>query len=69
MVIMLEYQNIKMLFAKGYVTNWPKEMLWLKWLKILCRGHVISDLEEIVGTFYEKELFKKQIKKNLDLKK
>ena len=35
-----------------------KKYLRLKQLKILCRGHVINDLngEEIVETFYEKEL-------------
>ena len=35
-----------------------KMFLWFKKLKILFRGHVISDLkgEEIVRAFYEKEL-------------
>ena len=35
-----------------------KKCLEFENLKILCRGHVISDIngEEIVGTFYEKEL-------------
>ena len=35
-----------------------KKNLRLKKLKVLCRGHVICDLnrEEIVGTFHEKEL-------------
>ena len=38
----------------------PKKFLWLKKLITLCLGHAISDLkgEEIVGTFYEKELQK-----------
>ena len=37
-----------------------KRFLWLKALKTLFRGHVISDLksEETVGTFYEKVLRK-----------
>ena len=37
-----------------------KRFLWIKTLKTLFRGHVISDLksEETVGTFYEKELQK-----------
>ena len=37
-----------------------KKFLWLKELKTLRRRHVISDPkdEEIVGTFYEKELQK-----------
>ena len=36
----------------------------LKKLKILCRVHIFSDLkgEEIVGTFYKKELQKKNQK-------
>ena len=35
-----------------------RKILLLKKLKILCRGHVISDhkVEETVGMFYEKEL-------------
>ena len=42
-----------------------KTILWLRKSKILCRGHVISDLngEKIVGTFYEKELQKTNQKK------
>ena len=48
---MLEYQNIKTknIFPKGNVPNWSEEVI-----------SVISDLkdEEIVGTFYEKELQK-----------
>ena len=37
-----------------------KKILLLQKLKILCCGHVISDLrgEDIVGRFYEKELQK-----------
>ena len=40
--------------------NRSEEVLWLKKLKILFHGHVINDLngEEIIGTFYEKELQK-----------
>ena len=40
-----------------------KKLLWLKKLETLCRGH--SDLKgnEIVGTFYEKELQKTNQKK------
>ena len=35
-----------------------KKLLWLKKFRILFRGHVIRDLkdEDILGTFYEKEL-------------
>ena len=37
-----------------------KNFLWLKKLKILCRGYVIKDInvEEIIGTFYENEFQK-----------
>ena len=49
------------------------KVLWLKELKALCHGHIISDFksEEIVGTFYKKEMQKKKkkIKKILELKK
>ena len=52
-----KYKNIleKVSFQIGL-----KKFLQLQKLKILCRGHVISDLksEEIVGTFYKKELVK-----------
>ena len=53
---------------KGYTPNWYKEVFVIKnKLKILFHGHmllVISDLsnEEIVGTFYKKELQKKKKK-------
>ena len=47
-----------------------KKILLLQKLKILCCGHVISDLkgEDIVGRFYEKNC-KKQIKKRLEFKR
>ena len=51
-----KYKNI---FAKGCTANWSEEVLLVK-LKMQFHGHIISDLkdEEIVGTFYEKELQK-----------
>ena len=54
---MLEYYNIKTFLEKAMFQIGLKTFLSLKQLKTLCRGH-ISDLkgEEIVGTFYEKEL-------------
>ena len=57
---MLEYQNIKILLRKVIFQIGLKKFLLLKKLKILCREHVISDLnrEEILGTFYIKELQK-----------
>ena len=56
-VILLEYQNIKIVLQKVTLQIGQKKLLWLKKLKILCRGHVINDLneEEIVGTFYEND--------------
>ena len=71
LVILLEYQNIKNIFAKGYTPNWSEEAFMIKKVKsTLLWTYVINDLnrEEFFGSFYEKEL-KKQIKKNLELKK
>ena len=51
-----KYKNI---FAKGYITNWSEEDFVIKKVKnTVPWTYVISDLngEEIVGTFYEKEL-------------
>ena len=51
----------KNIFAKGYAPNWSEEILFIKKIKnTVPWTYVISDLdgEEIVGTFYEKELQK-----------
>ena len=51
-----KYKNI---FAKGYTPNWYEEVFVIKEVKSTVPWtYVISDLkgEEIVGTFYEKEL-------------
>ena len=59
-----KYKNV---FAKGYVPNWSVEVFVIKKVKITVPlAIVIIALkgEEIVGTFYEKELQKKQIKKS-----
>ena len=53
-----EYKNI---FAKGYAPNWSEEVFVISKIKnTVLWTYVISDLndEEIVGTFYEKELQK-----------
>ena len=53
-----KYKNI---FAKGYMPNWSDEIFVIKKYKnIVPWTYVINDLngEEIVGTFYEKELQK-----------
>ena len=54
---MSKYKNI---FAKGYVPNWSKEVFVIKKVNTGLWTYIISDLngEEIVGTFYKKELQK-----------
>ena len=71
LVILLEYQNIKIFLQKFMLQIDLKKFLWLKKLKRLGPGtYVTSDLngEEIVGTFYVKEL-QKRIKKSWKKKK
>ena len=51
-----KYKNI---FAKGYMLNWSEEIFLIKKItNTVPWTHVINDLngEEIIGTFYEKEL-------------
>ena len=53
-----KYKNI---FAKGYMPNWSEEVFVVTKIKnTVPWTYVISDLngEEIIGTFYEKELQK-----------
>ena len=53
-----KYKNI---FAKGYIPNWSEEVFIIKKIKnAIPWTYVINDLngEEIIGTFYEKELQK-----------
>ena len=53
-----KYKNI---FAKGYTLNWSEEVFIIKKVKnTVPWTYVINDLngEEIIGTFYEKELQK-----------
>ena len=53
-----KYKNI---FAKGYTTNWPEDVFVIKKVEnTVPWTFVINDLngEEIIGTFYEKELQK-----------
>ena len=57
-VITSKYKNT---FAKGYTPNWFKELFVIKEIKnTVPWTYVINDLngEEIIGTFYEKELQK-----------
>ena len=63
-----KYKNI---FAKGYAPNWSEENFVIKKVKnTVPWTYVISDLngEEIIGSFYEKELqktYQKELKKYL----
>ena len=58
LVTISKYKNI---FAKGFTPNWSEEIFVIKEIKytVPCT-YVINDLngEEIIGTFYEKELQK-----------
>ena len=57
-VRIFKYKNI---FAKGYTPNWSEEVFVIKKVKnTVPWTYAISDLksEEIIGTFYEKELQK-----------
>ena len=61
----------KNVFAKGYTPNWSEEIFVIKKIKnTVPWTYVISDLngEEILGSFYEKEL-QKTNQKNVELKK
>ena len=58
---MLENQNIRIVFAKGYTPNWSEKYFMIKKVKsAMPWTYVINDLhgEEIVGRFYENELQK-----------
>ena len=61
LIILLEYQNKKNIFAKGYVPNWSEKVFMIKKVKeTVSWTYVISDLkgEKIVETYYKKELHK-----------
>ena len=59
----------KKIFAKGYVTNDLKELLWLKMLKTLYRGHMLLVIlaEKKLLERVTKSNSKKTIKKSLEL--
>ena len=53
--------NYRSIFAKGYTPNWSEEIFVIKKVKnAVPWTYVINDIngEEIIGTFYEKELHK-----------
>ena len=55
----IKMSKFKNVFAKGYTPNWSEEIFIVKKIKNpMPWTYVISDLngEEIVGSFYEKEL-------------
>ena len=67
---LLKYQNIKR-FLQNVISIWSEEVCVVKNVKNTGSWtYVISDLkcEEIVETFCEKRIAKKQIKKSLELK-
>ena len=58
---MLEFLSTKNIFAKGYAPNWSEEVFVIKKVKnTVPWTYVINDLngQEIIGSFYEKELQK-----------
>ena len=58
-----KYKNV---FAKGYTPNWSEEVFVIKKVKnTVLWTYVINDLngEEIMGTYYEKELQKNKSKR------
>ena len=62
---MSEYQNIKIFLLTGYIPTWSEKAFVIKKVKnTLSWTYILCDLngEEIVGTFYEKELQKKNLK-------
>ena len=67
-VRILKYKNI---FSKAYVTNWSKDVSVIKKVKTLCQGHMLSVIlkaNRLLERFTKKN-YKKQIKKNLEMKK
>ena len=57
---MLEYHNIKTFLLKRYTPNWSEEVFVIKEVNTFPWTYAINVLngEEIIGTFYEKELQK-----------
>ena len=71
LVILIEYQNIKIFLAKGYSPNWSEDVFMIKKAQILCRGHTLLVLltrKKFLELFTKKNC-KEQIKKSLELKK
>ena len=67
-MLYMQYCDQKNIFAKRYVQNWPENVFVIKSVKnTVTRTYLKNDLdsEEIVASFYEKELNEKQIKNSL----
>ena len=65
LVVLLEYQNIKNIFTKGYVLNWS-EVFVIATIKN--RGHmslVISEEKKLLEHFTKKEMQKSKSKRIL----
>ena len=71
LVILLEFQTIKSFLQKIILQIGLKKFLWLKKLNILCCRHILLMIlmgKKLLERFTKKK-WKKQIKKNLQLKK
>ena len=66
LVVLLEYQNIKIFLQKVTLQIGLKKLLWLKKLKILCHGLMLLTI--LMERKFTKKNCKKQIKKSLELK-
>ena len=71
LVIMLEYQNIKIFLQKVKLQIGLKKFLWLEKLKIQCRGHMFLMIliEKKLLERFTKISSKTYIKNSLELKK
>ena len=71
LVIMLEYQNVRMFLQKVTLLVGLKKLLWLKKLKILFLGYILLMILMKKKLFerFTKTNCKKQFKKSLELKK
>ena len=59
--MIIQFQNTKIIFAKGYVPNWLEEAFGISKIKnTVPWTYVINDLngKEIVGTFFQKRIAK-----------
>ena len=65
LVIMFEYQNIKIFLQKAMFQICLQKFLWLQKLKIVCRGHILPVIltGKKLMEYFTKENCKKQIKK------